>query len=115
MSWACMSFKPAKSRPLVLKKGKVTDRFPFRQGEHQILSVAEEPVKSLGKCFNCSLNDKGFIKVNSADPEGWLRTVDKSGLPGRFKVWVYQHGILPRILWPLLNYEVPMTLVKGFE
>ncbi len=115
MSWARMSFKPAKSRSLVLKKGKLTDRFCFRLGEYQIPSVTERPVKSLGKVFNCRLNDRDSVKATGADLEGWLwlRTVDKSGLPGRF--WVYQHGILPRILWPLLIYEVPMTVVEGFE
>ncbi len=106
ISWACMSFKPAKSRSLVLKKGKVTDRFRFRLGEYQI-PVTERPVKSLGKVFNCKLNDRDSIKATGADLEGWLRTVNKSGLSGRFKAWVYQHGILPIILWPLLIYDVP--------
>ncbi|KAK0146184.1 hypothetical protein N1851_014501 [Merluccius polli] len=106
------SFKPAKSRSLVLKKGKVTDKFRFRLGEHRIPSVTEKPMKSLGKVINCSLNDRDSIKATSAELEGWLRTVDKSGLPGRFKAW---HGILPIILWPLLTYEVPMTVVEGFE
>ncbi len=115
MSWACMSFKPAKSRSLVLKKGKFTDRFRFRLGEYQIPSVTERQVKSLGKVFNCRLNDRDSIKATGADLEGWLRTVDKSGLPGRFKAWVYQHEILPRIIWPLLIYEIPMTVVEGFE
>ncbi|KAK0138628.1 hypothetical protein N1851_024816 [Merluccius polli] len=79
------SFKPAKSRSLVLKKGKVTDKFRFRLGEHRIPSVTEKPMKSLGKVINCSLNDRDSIKATSAELEGWLRTVDKSGLPGRFK------------------------------
>ncbi len=72
---------------------------------YQIPPVTERPVKSLGKVFNCRLNDKDSIKATADDLEGWLRIVDKSGLPGRFKAWVYQHGILPRILWPLLNYD----------
>lgn len=63
----------------------------------------------------CSLNDGHSIKATSADLDGWLRAVHKSGLPGRFKAWMYQHGILPIILWPLLIYEVPMTVVEGFE
>ena len=58
LAWARVSFKPAKSRSLVLKKRKVTDRFHFKLGEHQIPSVTEKPVKSLGKVFNCSLNDR---------------------------------------------------------
>lgn len=71
-------------------------------------------MKSLGKVFNCSLNDRDSIKATSADLEGWLRTVDRSGLPERFKAWIYQHRILPRILWALLIYEVPMTVIESF-
>jgi len=41
--------------------------------------------------------------------------VDKSGLPGKFKAWIYQHSILSRILWPLLAYEVLISTVKSFE
>lgn len=29
--------------------------------------------------------------------------------------WIYQHSILPRILWPLLVFEVPMTTVESME
>lgn len=47
--------------------------------------------------------------------KAWLTAVDRSGLPGKFKVWIYQHCILPRLLWPLLIYEVPVTIVEGFE
>lgn len=46
VSWAHMSFKPAKSRSLVLKKGKVTDKFHFRLREDQIPSVMEKRVKA---------------------------------------------------------------------
>lgn len=35
MIWARTSFKPAKSRSLVLKKRRVTDEFRFRLGEQQ--------------------------------------------------------------------------------
>ncbi|XDV27663.1 hypothetical protein PO909_031163 [Leuciscus waleckii] len=38
-SWARMSFKPGKSRSLVLKKGKVSDRFHFALGKTMIPSV----------------------------------------------------------------------------
>ena len=40
---------------------------------------------------------------------------NKSGLPGKFKAWLYQHGILPRILWPLLVYKFPISTVEGLE
>lgn len=51
MAQARLSFKVAKSRCLVLKKGKVTDKFRFTLGEHLIPSVTEkrarEPQESL--------------------------------------------------------------------
>lgn len=39
----------------------------------------------------------------------------KSALPRKFKAWIYQHGILPRLLWPLLIYEAPITTVEGLK
>ena len=43
-----MSFKPVKSRSLVLKKGKTFDKYHFTVGGTQIPSISEKPVKSLG-------------------------------------------------------------------
>ncbi|XP_063058826.1 uncharacterized protein LOC134452393 [Engraulis encrasicolus] len=115
ITWARMSFKPAKSRSLVLKKGKVTDRYLFSLDGATIPSITQQPVKSLGKLFDCSLKDSSSIQRTSKELEGWLRCVDRSGLPGRFKAWIYQHSILPRILWPLLVYAVPITTVEAME
>jgi len=72
-------------------------------------------LKSLGKVFDCSLRDTASIRATNQELEAWLWGVDKSGLPGKFKAWIYQHGILPRIIWPLMVYEVPISTVKGFE
>lgn len=115
ITWARMCFKPAKSRSLVLKRGKVTDKFRFSLDGTQIPSVTEKPIKSLGKTFDCTLKDAASIKATNRELEAWLTAVDKSGLPGKFKAWIYQHGVLPRILWPLLVYEFPITTVQGFE
>lgn len=47
-------------------------------------------------------------QATNQDLEIWL-TTDKSGLPGKFKAWIYNHGILPQIL---LAYEVPIIEVR---
>lgn len=47
--------------------------------------------------------------------ETWMKSLEKSGLPGKYKAWGYQHGVLPRPLWPLLMYEVPVSTVEGLE
>ncbi|KAJ3607591.1 hypothetical protein NHX12_024642 [Muraenolepis orangiensis] len=113
--WARMCFKPAKSRSMVLRKGKVVDKFRFYIADTAIPSISEKPVKSLGKVFDCSLRDTTSIQSTCTELDGWLKSVDKSGLPGKFKAWVYQHGILPRILWPLLVYAVPISTVETLE
>ncbi|XP_035688709.1 LOW QUALITY PROTEIN: uncharacterized protein LOC118424272 [Branchiostoma floridae] len=115
ITWARMSFKPAKSRSLVLKKGKVAERFRFTLGGTQILTVSEKPVKSLGKVFSSSLKDTASVQQTRSDLTTWLEGIDKTGLPGSFKAWMFQHGVLPRVLWPLLVYEVPMTMVEQLE
>lgn len=45
----------------------------------------------------------------------WRSLIDKSGLPGHFKVWIYQHAILSKVLWPWLGYNVPMSTVEILE
>nr|XP_055028991.1 uncharacterized protein LOC129418090 [Misgurnus anguillicaudatus]XP_055035306.1 uncharacterized protein LOC129423146 [Misgurnus anguillicaudatus] len=114
-AWARMMFKPAKSRSLVLRKGRVEDKHRFYVDGVIIPTVSEKPVKSLGKIFDSTLKDKVAVEAAHRELKSWLSAVDKSGLPGKFKAWIYQHGILPRLLWPLLIYEVPVSLVEGFE
>ena len=72
-------------------------------------------MKSLGKVFDSSLKDSSSVQTTCKDLGSWLQAVDRSGLPGKFKAWIYQHGILPRILWPLLVYEVPISTVETLE
>ena len=112
IDWARMKFKPSKSRSLILQKGKNQNR-KIRIGEEEIPTIREKPVKSLGKWFRDSLNDRESINEMLSQAERWMESIDKSGLPGKYKAWCYQHGILPRMTWPLLMYEVPMN--KGGE
>ena len=81
----------------------------------EILSIRKKNVKSLGKVFDSSLSDKDSIKQTTRQFSECLSTIDKSGLPGKFKAWIYQHGLLPRILWPLLVYEFTMTTIEEYE
>ena len=57
MTWARKYFKPAKSRSLVLKKGKFMEKVRFTVAEETIPTLSEKPIKSLGKTFNSSLKD----------------------------------------------------------
>lgn len=90
-----MRFNPKKSRSLVLRVGKVVDRCQFTVG-------GTSKDGSLGKVFNSYPKTAESIRASMEELQQWLATVDKSGLPGKFKAWIYQHRILPHILWPTL-------------
>jgi hypothetical protein len=113
-TWTRMTFKPAKCRSLVLKKGRVQDNTSFKIRGKLNLTVAEQPVKNLGKWFDRSLRDKNSVKKMVKQSDECMETIDKSGLPGKYKAWCYQHGVLPRLLWPLLMYNVSMTKVETY-
>ncbi|XP_015259791.1 PREDICTED: uncharacterized protein LOC107104322 [Cyprinodon variegatus] len=83
MAWARMIFKPAKSRSLVLRKGKVEDKYRFCVDGVPIPTVSEKPVKSLGKIFDSTLKDKAAVEAAQLKLKAWLAAVDKSGLPGK--------------------------------
>ena len=62
-----------------------------------------------------SLKDSNNVCSTEKQAEGWLKKIEKSGLPGKFKAWLYQHGLLPRLMWLMTVYEVPFTAVEGVE
>ena len=103
--WVRMSFKPTKSRSVVLKKGKVENKFKFTLAEAVISTPMEKPAKSLGKTFHCNLRDTEAISKANNNLVTWLSKIDRSGLPRQYKVWTFQHTVLLRILWLLLLYS----------
>lgn len=114
-SWARMLFKARKSRSLVIKKGRVTSKFSLQVQGEVIPSIVENPIKCLGKWLNASLTDGANVTDAVKLAEEWLKKTDKSLLPGKFKTWLYQHGLLPRLLWLFTVYEFPMTIIEGIK
>ncbi|KAL0148227.1 hypothetical protein M9458_056459 [Cirrhinus mrigala] len=114
-TWARMRFKPKKSRYMVIRKGKLTNRVTLHVQGEVIPSLKENPIKCLGKWFDDSLTDRNNISSTEKQTKEWLRKIEKSGLPEKFKAWLYQHGFLPRLMWLLTVYEVPMTSVERVE
>jgi len=113
--WARMAFKPRKSRYLIVKKGKVTEKFKMTIQDEDIPSVISNPIKCLGKWFDSTLTDKNSQARLKQQVEEGLRRIDKAGLPGKFKAWIYQHGLLARLVWPLMVNEIPISCVERLE
>ncbi|XP_052234917.1 uncharacterized protein LOC127847189 [Dreissena polymorpha] len=115
VTWARMKFKPKKSRSLVIKKGKVTQRFTLQVQSEDIPSIVDNPIKCLGKWYDASLNDTSSTNRTKNQLQEGLKQIDQTSLPGKFKAWLYQHGLLPRLMWPLMLYEIAVSTVEGFE
>ena len=114
-TWAKMIFKPKKSRCLVIQKGKTTERFKLLVQGEVIPNIQGNPIKCLVKWYDDSLTDKNSISSTEKQVEEWLNRIDKSGLLGKYKWWIYQHGLLQRLMWLLTIYKVPITSVEGME
>ncbi|VDI43606.1 Hypothetical predicted protein [Mytilus galloprovincialis] len=115
VTWARMKFKPRKSRSMILKKGKITTKFQLKIQGDEIPTIVDNPIKCLGKWFDDTLKDNTSVKTVQSQVVEWLKKVDKSGLPGKFKAWIYQHGLLPRLTWLLMIYEMTATTVESIE
>jgi hypothetical protein len=119
-TWARMKFKATKSRSLIIKNGKPkvgkpTDRFILRVQNEEIPSITTSPIKCLGKWFDASLQDGDNVKKLETQVKDGLLKIDRSNLPGKFKAWIYQNALLPRLIWPMMLYEVPCSTIEALE
>ena len=115
VSWARMNFKPQKSRCMVIRKGQVTKKCPLLIQNEEIPSIVDKPIKCLGKWFDATLKDHNNVQRLKQQVEEDMRKIDKTGLPGKFNAWLYQHASPPRLTWPLMLYEIPTSRVKEIE
>ena len=69
----------------------------------------------LGKWFDASLKDDNNVNRLRQQVKDGMQTIDKTQLPCKYKAWMYQHGLLPRLIWPLTLYEIPTTAVEVLE
>jgi len=98
-----------------VKKGKVTKQFKMSIQGEEIPLLIDNPIKCLGKWFDSSLTYKSSKGRLRQQLEEDLRRIDKSEFPGKFMTWIYQHGLLPRLVWPLMVNEAKVSLVEQLE
>ncbi len=114
IKWARMKIKPNKSRSISIVKGQLKN-VKFCIGDDPIPTVSEQPVKSLGRWYNASLRDKDQVQQVRQDFTNNLENINRTLLPGKLKLWCLQFGLLPRVMWPLTIYELPITTVEKME
>ena len=94
VSWSRMKFKAKKSRSLTLRKG-VQKQIKFQIANEEMPTVKEEPVKSLGRWYEGTLSDKSRGVEVMRQAEDGLKAIDKSKLPGKYKIWCLQFALYP--------------------
>lgn len=73
------------------------------------------PVESLGRRYDAKLKDTEQFEQLKKDTSKYMDHINKTLLPGKLKLSCFQFGILPRLLWPLTVYEMPITKVEKLE
>lgn len=114
ITWSRMKFKAKKSRSLTFLKGRQKE-VKFTIAGELMPTVKEKPVKSLGRWYEGTLSDRSRgIEIQRQAEEG-LKSIDKTKLPGKYKVWCLQFALYPRLAWPLMIYEVALSRVEIIE
>ncbi|KAJ8375377.1 hypothetical protein SKAU_G00059570 [Synaphobranchus kaupii] len=94
--WVRMKIKPAKSRSLSIQKGARSDNISFSVDGEKIPLLVEQPVQSLGRLYTADLSDKHMTSSIITQLSEGLGKLDRSHLPGKFKIWCYQFTLYQR-------------------
>ena len=114
LNWAGLKARGDKCRALVIVKGQVQRRELRINGE-LITLIQDKPVKYLGKEYKATLNEKEQIQEVQRNLKAELKKIDRCRLPGRYKSWIVQHMLLPKLMWPLAIYNIPLTKVEELQ
>jgi hypothetical protein len=71
--------------------------------------------KMLGRNLHVSLSEEHLIKICKDSLDGMLEKVDKCSVDDLAKVWIYQHGIVPRLSWLLFINDFNVSAVSELE
>ena len=99
---------------MVIIEGKVSSKTPSIEGV-PITSITEKNIKYLGKVYNSSLNEQDQAREVLQELNKGLQKIERAWLPGRYKAWMFQHMLLPRIMWPLTIYNIPESKVEEMQ
>ena len=97
----------------MIDKDKVIDIFPFSFKGEIIPSIHANLVRFLSIDFIVS--DKRSVEKFVTEVLSGLKLTDKSSHKGIHKVWILQNMLIPRLRWPLLIYEISISVVSCIE
>ena len=123
LTWAGLTFRADKSRSIVIIKGRSMNTTPFSVSSPRELSdftsfipsIHSRAVKVLRRIIDGSISERNSLDELEKKLLDGLNIIDTSHFTGSQKLWFLQHLLIPRIQWPILIYEVPMSLAFKLE
>ena len=87
----------------------------FSDSSNYIPSIHTKSVKFLGRIIDCSISDRKSVDELEGKLEDGLKLIDQSSFTGTCKLWILHRLLIPRVKWPLMIYEVPMSRAIKLE
>ena len=117
-TWAGLESRADKSSSIVIVKGRSMNTTPFSVSKasdqpeisSSIPSIHSRPIKDLGHIIDGSISDRNSSVDLTDKLLAGLSVIDESHFTGTQKLWILQHLLIHRIQWPLLIYEIPISL-----
>ena len=118
LKWAGLELRADKSRSIVIVKGRSMNATPFSVSKasdqpevsSSILSIHSRPIKFLDRIIYGSISDRNSSAEFTDKLLPGLSIIEKFHFTGAQKLWIFQHLLIPRIQWPLLIYDTPISL-----
>ena len=96
--------------PFSVSKASVQPEVPS-----PIPSIHSRPIKFLGCIIDGSISDRNSSAELKDKLLAGLSVIDRSHFTGTQELWILQHLLIPRIQWPLLIYEIPISVAFKLE
>ncbi|CAM9558590.1 unnamed protein product, partial [Heterosigma akashiwo] len=119
-SWA-IGFIGRDGRFPTYKNGTFTVYNPGLEVEGVLIMCIADDVechlmfKLLGVQIQWDLGSGTIFEMLGNKLKGWLATVDECSLPGAFKVWIVNYVVYSRLVWHLVVYDIPDTVIRDWK
>ena len=79
--------------------------------------ILDESFKFLGRymAMDTTLTESKNKNTLTEKFTKYFETIDSVPIHGMFKVWIYQHWILPHLSWPFTVYDFNITYIKSLH
>ena len=124
LTWAGLEFRADKSHSIVIVKGRSMNTTHFSVSKASVQPEVPSPIPSIhsrpikfffGQIIDGSISDRNSSAELKDKLLAGLSVIDRSHFTGTKKLWILQHLPIPRIQWPLLIYEIPISLAFKLE